>query len=330
MTFIVDGHDWKFDGLASEQISAEIDSALEFVAILTDRDQRVLIGDDFQTRKMMGDLGLWDLFSHQSPIELSGEVLQELAAWLGTNPLYTSEDDWPEELDAVIKIGDDLPIQNADVAWAHHHIRTRRATACFSLRRNGCIPTQTTNGTATVHFLKNEKLRTAFWRDAIILEGDTAAALVNRCEKAYPNLYFHDAVISAVMQLHGGYNASRHLVREALATLDDHSGWIFSRPPPTLSFNEAYDATADDRPTNQIVIDRFRGVGLNVATENPNVGRDRICREAREITVVGQKLYCHWHVKLQPHRNRIHIHAPVPGTSGRTVIAIIHEHLPLP
>jgi hypothetical protein len=279
---------------------------------------------------MMGDLRLWDLFGPDAPIESSGEVLQELAAWLGTNPFYAVEDDWPEELDDIIKIGDDFPIQNTDVAWAHHHNRAKRATACFSLRRNGCVSTQISDGTATVQFVQSEKQRTAFWRDAILIEGDTAATLIKSCEKAYPNLYFHGAVISAVSQLDGGYDASRHLVRKTLATLDDHAGWIFSRPPPTLSFNEAYDTTSDERPTNQIILGRFRGVGLNVEPENPNVGLDRVCRKAREINVGGQILYCHWHVKLQPHRNRIHIHAPVPEASGRTVIAIIHEHLPLP
>lgn len=330
MTFIVDGRDWEFNGLSREQICSEIESALEFVANSTERDQRVLIGDDFQTRRMLNDLSLWDLFGPSSPIELPGEILQELAAWLGTNPLYSSEDNWPEEFNDEIQIGDDSLVLNADVAWAHHHTRARRATACFSLRRTGPILTKTANGTSTVHFLKNEKQRSAFWRDAILLEGDTAQSLMKFSGRAYPNLYFHDSVISSVTQLRGGYEASRNLVRESLATLDDHSNWIFTRPPPTLGINDAYDTASDEQPTNQIIIDRFRGVGLNVAPENPNVRRDRICREAREITVEGEKLYCHWHVKLELHRNRIHIHAPVRETFSRTVIAIIHEHLPLP
>lgn len=330
MTFIVDGQDWNFDGLSDDQVRAEIDTALEFVAISCTRDQRVLIGDDFQTRKMKGPFGLWELLGPDAPIAVSGEVLQELAAWLAPNPLYTIRDDWPEQLDDVVAIGDNPPVENTDVAWAHHHNRACRATACFSLKRDGCIATETTHGISNVHFVRSEKQRAEFWREAIVLEGDTYDTLIRSHEKAYPNLYFHNAVLSAVTQLDGGYDASRHLVREALATLDDHAGWIFSRPPPTISIDEAYDATSDRRPTNQVIMDRFRGVGLDVTPEKPNVRKNRDCRKAREVNLKGRDLYCHWHVKLQPHRNRIHIHAPVSESSGRTVIAIIHDHLPLP
>lgn len=330
MTFIVDGQDWQFDGLSDDQVRAEIDKVLEFVAISNARDQRVLIGDDFQTREMMAGLGLWELLGPNAQIEISGEVWQELAAWLGPNPLYTILDDWPDQLDDTVIIGNEPPVENADIAWAHHHNRACRATACFSLTRHGSITTETAHGTSDVHFVRNERQCADFWRDAIVLEGDTSDTLFRIYEKAYPNLYFHNAVIFAVNQLDGGYDASRHLVRSALATLDDHAGWIFNRPPPTLGVNDAFDATAEQQPTNQIVIDRFRGVGLVVAPENPDVFQNRPCREAREINIDGRQLYCHWHVKIEPHRNRIHIHPPVPESSGRVVIAIIHEHLPLP
>ena len=164
----------------------------------------------------------------------------------------------------------------------------------------------------------------------ILLLGDNVESLNCFGPKAYPHLFFHDDVLSNVAALDGGYLSSRQIVRRALAILDDNANWIFTRPPPTLSFDDAYDASSEELPSNQIIEARFRGAGLVVAPENPNVHDDLKCRKSREISVAGQKLYCHWHVKLELHRNRIHIHAPISGTGDKTLVGIIKDHLPLP
>ena len=75
---------------------------------------------------------------------------------------------------------------------------------------------------------------------------------------------------------------------------------------------------------------RFHEKGIVVAPENPDVGRDKRCREARERTLRATTLYCEWHGKLEPDRNRVHVHGPVPASGGKMIVAIFDDHLPLP
>ena len=67
-----------------------------------------------------------------------------------------------------------------------------------------------------------------------------------------------------------------------------------------------------------------------MAPENPDVYLDRRCREARQITIAGRTLFCEWHGKLEPHRNRVHVHPPVRESKDKLIIGIFDEHLPLP
>ncbi len=97
-----------------------------------------------------------------------------------------------------------------------------------------------------------------------------------------------------------------------------------------LSPEEAAPEGEAPKPvTNQLVERRFRGWGLEIAPENPDVWEDGRCRRARERVLEGRTLYCEWHYKFG-HRNRAHIHPPVPESQDKLVVAIFRDHLPLP
>jgi len=250
---------------------------------------------------------------------------------LGTASYYVDEDAWPDGLDqATISIDGEPAAENNDVAWAHHWVRQGSPVACLSLVRDGALETTSALGSTPVFFVTNEIGRRAFWRDAIVVMGDDLGTLQNLASKAFPSLFFADDVLSALRTLPGGYVAIRERVKAALVVLNEHGRWVFQAPPPVLRPDEAPGPDPSARPSNQIVERRFLGFGLDVAPENPNVRLSRVPREAREILVGGRTLYCEWHIKLEPHRNRIHIHEPTPESGDRVVVAIIHEHLPLP
>ena len=331
MAFVVDGAQWRFDGWRPEEVSARVEAFLDLVETLIAEGDVVWVGDDFQALPMRAGLDLWSLFSDASDVPLSPEVRQELAAWLGTASYYVDEDNWPDGLDeASISIDGEPAVENNDVAWAHHSVRQGRTVACLSLVRDGALETTSALGSTPVFFVSNEVDQRAFWRDAIVLKGDGLDALQDLASRAFPRLFFAKDVLSALRTLPGGYVAIRERLKAALTVLDEHGRWIFQQPPPALRPNEAPGPDPSAKPSNQIVERRFLGFGLDVAPENPNVRLSRVPREAREIVVGVRTLYCEWHIKLEPHRNRIHIHEPTPESGGRVVVAIIHEHLPLP
>lgn len=329
--FVINGADWDFATLTADQIEKLLDQALSFVDVSRSRGEDVVIGDDFQTRAMLGTLSIWDLFGSQSPVRLRRELLQELTAWLATARCYTDAADWPDGIDdTVISIGGVPDLDNPDVTWAHCSMLAGQSAACFTFGESVVAETKTAFGTTKVHFVADETNRTRFWREMIVFHGDSLESLIRHASHAYPHLYFVEGTLQHAGQLGGGYIASKGNVQRALSTLDDWGGWAFTWPPPALRPNEGAPLNANARPSNQVVRDRFTGFGIDAAPENPNVRTHAASREARETFVGTRRLYCEWHVKLEPHRNRIHFHPPVPESDQKVVIGMIHTHLPLP
>lgn len=331
MAFVVDGAEWCFDGWSEGKIIEAIGKLLERIWIARDRQESVWIGDDLQTKRVLGDFDLWSLCSPDSPITLPVEIVQELTAWLGPAPRYL-DDEWPDGMveTTLVEIVPGAAAENADVAWAHHHVIAGRPMACLGLTRSGLHETISSAGSAYVHWVLDETTHRAFWRSAIDIMGDNEGTLERIAPHAFPDLHFHNGVWRGLRRLAGGYLAVRSQIRRYLTVLDDHGRWAFTFPPPALSPGEAVEAEADARPTNQVIERRFRGLNLDMAPENPNVYADNQCRAAREIAIRDRLLYCEWHCKLEPHQNRLHIHAPIDETNGRVVIAIFDKHLPLP
>lgn len=331
MAFVVDSSEWHFDGWTEAQVVEAIERILGRVQIALERGETIWIGDSLQTRSVLEDLDLWSLSAPDAPVRLPPEVFHELAAWLGSARRYL-DDEWPCGMEeTVLRIGNDEARDNEDVAWAHHHVRSGRAVACLGLTRSGLYETTSNYGAVPVHWVLDEVGHRRFWRAAIEVEGGDERRLEMFAPHAFPDLYFIDCVWRGLHRLGGGYLASRDEVMRYLCVLDDYGAWVFTCPPPALSPNEiGGDEKRGGKPTNQVIERRFLGFNLNVAPEKPNVAADPVCRNAREVTIGTKTLYCEWHGKIEPHRNRIHIHAPVPESGNRVVIAIIDEHLPLP
>jgi hypothetical protein len=331
VAFIVDGADWDFTGLDSDRVEDLIDRALEFVRVSRHRLEDIAIGDDFQNRGMYGNLSIWELFAAASPIKLSGEIRQELAAWLGSARQYLDADEWPEGfVDTFVSVNGAVPSENPDIAWVHCCVLAGTPAACFALGGSRIATTATGAGSADLHFVADEAGRRKFWRKVVLLQGDNLESLLRYSQHAYPNLHFVDGTLQHADQLAGGYLGSRQKLQQALAVLDDWGCWVFTWPPPSITANEGPPPDATARPNNQLVRQRLSGFGIDASLENANVQAHRASREARETVIGSRTLYCEWHVKLEPHRNRIHFHAPIPESGEKVVIGMIHEHLPLP
>jgi hypothetical protein len=330
MAFVIDGAEWRFDGWSADDVARAIDNLLDRVQTAHDRDEIVWIGDDLQTRPMLGELDLWSLRASEAPISLPQEIWQELSAWLLSAQRYFDEEEWPDSIEDIAIEVDGALEENPDLAWAHHNVRTGRAVACLGLSRLGPHETRSSRGSVTIHWVQNENSHRDFWRAAIAIEGDNENTLRRLAPHAYPDLHFFEDAWSGLNKLTGGYLALRSEVQRYLAVLDSFGSWVFTAPPPVISPEEITRPEHQGAPSNQIVERRFRGLGLDMAPEKPNVYANPKCRRAREVTINSKTLYCEWHGKLEPHRNRLHIHPAVPETNGKVIIAIFHEHLPLP
>lgn len=342
MSFVVDSDDWRFDGWSAAELQSALEDLLERIDVTSRRNERVWIGEDLQTQSVFEQLDLWSLRGPGSPLQIDPEVWQELAAWLGRAAFYLDEIEWPPDFDNFeIGVDGEAPESHPDLAWAHHSVRAGRAVGCIGLRRQGSFETVSQQGRVMVHWILDETSHRAFWRSAIDVLGDSIAVVQELAPHAFPDTYFHRGVLGSLNSLVGGYLPFRKKIRQIFSVVDDWGAWIFTAAPPRiLPTDEANNA--DGFPSNQLVQKRFQARGLEAAPEKPNVYSDKTCREARQITVeqevqVGREirveretLYCEWHFKLEPHQNRIHVHAPVKTSGGRPVVGIVCDHLPLP
>lgn len=331
MSYVVDGSEWQFDGWTEEKVAQSIDAFLALIDISRQREELVWIGDDFESRPMLGANDLWTIASRGGVLNLAPEIIQELAAWLGRAPRYLDQRPWPHGMENISISISGAPMEdNIDVAWAHHSVREGTPMGCLGLSRSGLINTHSALGEENVYWINSENDRKDFWRNAIIDMGDNAESLRRFASHAYPEIFFSQGALGGLSDLAGGYLTLRQSVRRSFEILNDHGYWAFTFPPPALSPGEPMGADPLARPSNQIIQNRFAGFHVDMAPENPNVYNNLNCREAREVQIGSGVLYCEWHIKLEPHRNRIHIHAPVAASNNKLVVAIITEHLPLP
>lgn len=332
MAFVVEGADWVLDGKTQREVFDAIDDFLELLDQASKDDVTVWFGDDFNSRHMLGNRTIWDLFSEDSAICFPPEVCHELTAHLGRARFYSDEPEWPtgfaEGTDVSINGGP--MVVNIDVAWAHHSVRLGKAVACVGLWRQGVFTTVVNGETTKLHWIGRGSAATAeFWQHAIDVEGNSLASFGRFAKLAYPRLHFFGDVLHQADRFGGGYHANAGVLKHYLKILDEYGHWVFTAPPPAESRSEP-PGPEGSNPSNQLIQRRFVQLKLNVAPEKPNVYANGTCREARQIVLQGKTLYCEWHCKLELHRNRVHLHAPVPESDDKLVIAIFTEHLPLP
>src|SRR5690606_12755726 len=95
MSFVIDANDWNFAGLTAAQLVDALDGLLDRISVAHERDETVWIGDDLQTRAVLGQDDLWSLLGPNSPIILPDDLWQRITAWLLHAPRYLDEDNWP-------------------------------------------------------------------------------------------------------------------------------------------------------------------------------------------------------------------------------------------
>jgi hypothetical protein len=320
--FVIDGAEWRFDGWTLAQITEALERLLDRVDVASERDESVVYGDDLFHDRVLGEQSVWEMLEEPT---FAG-VKERMTAAFMRMPCWSEIYDWPPVWEVCISGSE--PTTNPDVAFVHVRNQQRQAVACLGLRRSGPLSVAWAEQSVDVHWVTDEPTHVGFFRAAIDVEGDSEETLERLAPHAFPALHFLPAVWHGLGAFQGGYHRVRMQLRRHLTVYADHGYWIFTTEGTAITPTDT--PTGSGAPSNQVVERRFLTHGLEVSPEKPNVREHGDCRRARERVIGGRTLYCHWHGKLESHTNRIHLHQPVPESDDRLVIAIFHQHLPLP
>lgn len=332
MAFIIDTLGWDFNNLELSNISLRLETILDRLEIATQRNEKFYFSNELQSRPVYRDMDLWSFLYSDATQDLDNSIITELASYLNGGMYYEDQENiWPEGFPDNNVQDVNGEFVSLDYAFVHFKNLSGSPFACITPVANAPKELISENEHTTLTFISNDQEHKDFWRkNALFTMRDTQINLKFLSPHAYPNLYFHENVWNGVDDFLGGYAAVYGKLQKYLATLDDYAYWIFTTPPPALHMEDNIVYQANQTPSNDLIQRRFQAVGLIFSPEKPDVKNNAKCRKAREIKIDKSTFYCEWHGKLELYKNRIHIYPPVAESNQKVIIAIFHEHLPLP
>ena len=332
MSYVLDMQEWQLDSWNAQEITDALEGLLDFLDLAKERGETVWLGRHVNNTKVYGERSFWELFDRELGLGLSNDLIQEFSGHFNSAIYYDDDEDtWPAKFSdmASVSVNGEVALDNLDVLWAFCLTNSRQACACVGLGREGPTQVSSDGAQTTIHWVWLEGSRVSFWRDALLVHGDSVDELRNLAPRAYPNLYFNDRVWRGCDSLRGGYRTHSAELRRYLDIFNDFGFWVFKGGPPDINYPQRA-VYCEDLPSAQLIERRFAHLNLAMAPENPNVEANENCRLARTFDLNGRSLYCHWHGKLQAWINRIHIHGPVAESDNKLVIGFVADHLPLP
>ncbi|VXB60954.1 conserved hypothetical protein [Curtobacterium sp. 8I-2] len=131
--------------------------------------------------------------------------------------------------------------------------------------------------------------RSSAWLEAWRSGGASEEHLARMSEHLFPNLVFHGGAWSHLGRMKLDVQDRPEAIAKALAVLDVHAARIWREL---------------DQPRDRQSALGSRGA--DAAPENGNTRGDSSAMKRRQFTFDGQVLRCEWHIRLQPHTDRIY------------------------
>ena len=258
------------------------------------------------------------LFEPNCRVQLDHDLTQRLMRALDQVNRFDDSDlpDYDAEFEGGIRFA-------PGVVWAHACCSEGRQVAVLPLPLLGevpCGPTAVTVADATIEifFVVAESDHVAFFRAVIALENADEAMFELLAASAFPELEWADGLWGGLGDFSRPYIAVRNELILYLGGLSDYGA---------ASFHE-YQANGPDKLPGVL----SARVGAETSDENGVTKRDRDSRLDRTRPHRGVDKVFWWHVKLQPHVDRIYflyerpsMNPPIPDP-GRIVVGRFKDH----
>ncbi len=192
--------------------------------------------------------------------------------------------------------------------FAETRARDGVAPVCFVMQRYS-EPRIVNKVCNAAHF---EAVR-LFYRDLPDLLDLGPEALINNCVRAFPNLYFKSEIAGEIKNFSRSYRDIRDDLHQALIALNDELPRLIEAGVPHQELGARFAAVS----------------GFDFSPESPKTHRNKDAMKERNVSLGDKTFCCEWHLKIEPHRDRIHIHFydPCIGNGRQILVGIFCEHL---
>ena len=321
--FVLD--DWSWAGVAdsdSDVLSEAVLRLLERLDAARERDESVARHRYYYEADLGGGVKLFSaLFERDCPVQFDHDQAERLLLALDR----VIEFDESELVDYDAEFGGSVQVAPG-VAWAHARCLAGRHVGVLPLHLGGVprggVLVAVGGVTTEVVFVSEESEHLNFFRSVIELERADEATFADLAASAFPALEWADNVWSGLGDFSRPYVAVRGELVRYLSGLNDHGA-------------ECFDEHGAGDPHRLATILSIK-VGIETSDENGRTKRYSPSRRDRTRHYRGSDRVFWWHVKLQPHIDRIYFlyDPPSPGSSipqrGRIVVGRFKDHCVMP
>ena len=322
--FVLDESSWVAATDAdADVLSNAVHQLLERLDVARERNEGVAKHIDYYRTDLGHNVQLFSALFEQDdcPVQFDRDVVVRLTLALQqANDFDDVElDDYDAEIEGRVRLA-------PGVVWAHACCSQGRQMAVLPLSLgevpHGRVPVTVAGDTVGIAFVAEESQHVEFFRSVIALENADEGMFERVAPSAFPALEWADNVWQGLGDFSRPYINVRDELIRYLGGLSDHGAARF------------YEHRAGD-PRE---LPRFLSaqIGSETSDENGATKRHPLSRRDRTRRHRGTNKVFWWHVKLQPHVDRIYfLYEPPPaGASlpehGRIVVGLFKDHCILP
>ena len=317
--FVLDEWSWlEATGTDHDALSSAVDRLLERLDVARERNEGIVRHQDYYWTDLGDGVQLYSvLFDANCPLKFDHDLTVRLS--LALDRIIAFDDSKLSDYDAEFCGRMQF---TPGVAWAHACCSSQHQVAVLPLPLgdvpSGTVPVVVGGVTNEIAFVTEEFQHLDFFRSVIDLENANEAMFECLAPSAFPALEWADNVWSGLGDFDRPYIAVRGELVRYLGGLNDYGASCF------------HELRAGDPRQLQRILSAK--VGTETSDENGETKRNPPSRRDRTRGYRGENKVFWWHVKLQPHIDRIYFlyeppsgNRPVPE-HGRIVVGVFRDH----
>jgi hypothetical protein len=308
LIFALDERGWEVGTTPAGAWIEALERVLDLADELIERGHSLAYSESIFLEPLASTRTFYDLYAPGSPVEISAELRVRIAVTFSRAAKL--EDVFANDEDSSVQIGSSEIEQAETIAWAaarYLHDQSQ-ITPCISNVSTGLHSIKYQGKRLPLWLVNSPRQVERFFRWLIVETTSEPSQMEALASEAFRKLAFVAGSFDGIRKMTGSYTSLIQKIIHDLAFLSDNGVQIFSQ-------------SWQDAPK------RFGTGNVNISDENGNTKQNRIAKRERKIEYEGADLFFWWHIKIEPHQNRIHICPDKVSSGGPIIVGIFCHHL---